>query len=228
MVVRNMYEELRDRWTRLLTTDTSYFDDIIVFNYAKSQRRYHNLHHIETMFVLFDVLKQKKMLEDPDAVETAIFFHDLVYQPDTHSNERNSMKSAVALLKTIGRDEDFCMKVAGLIMATTHSSEPLSPDGKYMVDMDLASLGAAPDVFRKNQENILLEGMALCPHYSDVFIISKNLAVCRRFLDREKIYYTPYFTRMYEVRARLNLQQHIKEAEHKLQFAHGREDTGAY
>src|SRR5689334_9923752 len=51
-------------------------------------RKFHNIGHIDDCLERFDDVRRH--LEDPDAVELALWFHDAVYVPGDATNERRS------------------------------------------------------------------------------------------------------------------------------------------
>src|SRR5436853_5424394 len=68
-----------------------------------SDRRFHTLHHIHDCLDRLDEVAS--MLDDRDAVEIALWFHDAVYEPSCPDNERNSAE--LFLQQSRGADHVF-------------------------------------------------------------------------------------------------------------------------
>ncbi len=77
-------------------------------------RVFHNLRHIDDCLCRFDEVARH--LDQPDAVEMALWFHDAVYEPGDSTNERRSADLFVA--QASGGSHALRARVASLIMAT--------------------------------------------------------------------------------------------------------------
>jgi predicted metal-dependent HD superfamily phosphohydrolase len=174
--------------------------------YQSPQRHYHNLSHIH------ECLEHARMLPSDApfeiAVLTAIWFHDIVYDPQHHDNESKSAEWAAVELRSLGCEEAFIKSVDELILDTRHTQLPLAESGRYMVDIDLAILGAAPDRFDEYERDIRRE----YAHVSDTDFRSGRAVILKRFIARDAIYLTLPFRERYESQARTNLQRSL----HKL------------
>ncbi|TIU73585.1 MAG: hypothetical protein E5W15_07330, partial [Mesorhizobium sp.] len=60
--------------------------------YSAEDRHYHGLPHIEAMLALAD--EYRGLLDDPQAVEAAIWFHDAIYDSRAKDNEAKSAQLA--------------------------------------------------------------------------------------------------------------------------------------
>jgi len=172
--------------------------------YSIPRRAYHNLDHIARC--LRDLESLSDACESPDAVETAIWFHDAVYVPGNEENEKQSADLAGEMLRVLGQPEDFINKVAELILATRHDHPPRNPDEAVIIDVDLAGLGAPASRFNR-------DGRAIREEYDWVpeeEYCAARAAILQRFLDRPAIYHTTLFHERYEERARQNLRRALK------------------
>lgn len=173
--------------------------------YMLPDRHYHGLQHIIEMLSLLK--RVEHLAEDRMAIELAILLHDFVYDIRSRKNEEESARLVYPLLGYFYPNQQFLDKVAGLVMATTHSLKfpPKSVDEKLLVDLDLAILGYSPEKFDEYEEGIRKE-------YANV--PTKDFAegrtkVLEYFLHRDSIYYTDYFRSNYETQARENLERSI-------------------
>jgi predicted metal-dependent HD superfamily phosphohydrolase len=72
----------------------------LVAAYSESTRAYHNLSHLEECLIEFDRVGSN--LSDPSAVEAALWFHDVVYDPRSTTNEEDSAAAAAVCLAEAG------------------------------------------------------------------------------------------------------------------------------
>lgn len=80
-------------------------------------------------------------MNEPDVVECALIFHDIVYDPETpKTNEENSAQLAEKLLTQWGLPKNFIQKVKQLILATKHIDAPKDNDTQYVMDIDKSIL----------------------------------------------------------------------------------------
>ncbi|MEK7640778.1 MAG: N-methyl-D-aspartate receptor NMDAR2C subunit [Patescibacteria group bacterium] len=204
-----LWEEL---WQRIGSDDLSLASTsaliIILAEYQAAGRFYHTFTHVENCIAEFQ--KARHLADDPDVVEFALWFHDVVYNPVLRNNEEESAKFAMEIGDEAGISKEFLQRVAALIMATKHAEIPDFDDGRLIVDIDLAILGQSEEVFDKYEEDIREE-------YSwvreDVFR-SGRAEILQSFLDRHSIYCTQFFSDKYEAQARRNLTLSIEKLKH--------------
>ncbi len=173
-------------------------------------RAYHNLDHISDCFTQFDqVIDQAN---NRLALELAIFFHDVVYNPQTKvpfENEEKSAELAEQVLSQAGMPMSEVGQVAQLILDTRHQHVAESADGRLLVDIDLSILGRESERFWRYEQQIRDE-------YSWVEengYRSGRAKIMQGFLDRDQIYQTVWFYDRYEKQARQNVQELIRKLE---------------
>ncbi len=169
-------------------------------------RAYHNLDHVLACLEEFD--RVRRLAEEPDAIEVALWFHDSVYNPRYAENEEASAIMAKGWLDDSGAPAELGLTVADLVFKTRHdpSDPPETIDQQFIVDVDLAILGQPEPVFDAYEEKIRDE-------YDwvdwEVYRV-KRPEILGRFLERERIYFTNEFHERYEAVARRNLERSIK------------------
>jgi len=171
--------------------------------YTAPYRRFHNLNHIGDCVRCVDEVAP--LLEDPDAVELALWFHDAVYDVGTATNERRSAEMFLAL--SAGASFGFRHRVCGLIMATRHAHMVHGNDRSFMVDIDLSGFGAPWDEFIANGARLREESSAISDaqyHAGQIFFLS-------RLQRRPRFFATAYFRDRYETVARENLRRLLDE-----------------
>ena len=63
-------------------------------HYAEPHRHYHTLTHIFRCLRQLDAAKS--LIEAPDAVEIAVWFHDVVHDPEACDNENGAWNSLIS------------------------------------------------------------------------------------------------------------------------------------
>ncbi|MBN9221629.1 MAG: hypothetical protein J0I79_27110 [Mesorhizobium sp.] len=176
--------------------------------YRATDRHYHNLAHIEAMLALAG--DYRASLQDPEAVEAAIWFHDAIYDSKAKDNEAKSASLAQEMLA--GRAEaDRLGRIGAMILATATHQPPLLDgeaamrDASLFLDMDLSILGAAPDAFDAYERAVRREyGWVEEPMWR-----AGRGAVLKSFLDRPHLFHTEEFRRRFEPQARLNIARSL-------------------
>lgn len=171
--------------------------------YGEPHRHYHTGVHIEDCLSRMDLAAAQ--LVQPDSVELAVWFHDVIYQPGAADNERRSAdwfaEQAAGLLAP-----DLIRRVENYIMSTTHCQPPADDGAQWVVDVDLSGLGMETDMFQRDGDNIRRE----FTHLSDAEFIRGQTRFLQGLLDRERIYYTPFFYDLCETRARRNIRNTLE------------------
>ncbi len=101
--------------------------------YQEPQRAYHSLQHIVECLALFEIVQSQ--IEDALAVQLAIFFHDVVYQPRSASNEQ---ESALLMRQQLAGalPETQLDKIVKWILATQQHAVASESDLAYLLDID--------------------------------------------------------------------------------------------
>ena len=166
-------------------------------------RHYHNLDHVLQCLRSLDEVQNR--CTDPTAVETAIWFHDAVYDPTRPDNEARSADLAERHLRALGAPEPFVVTIHDLILDTRHSAAPTTPDGQILVDIDLSILGRPAEIYDAYDRAIRREYV----HVPEDAYRTGRASVLRSFLARPSIYVTQTFQEKYELRARENLKRSL-------------------
>lgn len=166
--------------------------------YGAPERYYHTLAHVGACLGELD--GAAALAHDPDAVELALWLHDVVYDSRADDNEARSAAWAGALLGGAAPGP-LVARVGELILATRHAHPPDGDDQALVCDIDLAVFGAPDDIFDAYEGAIRLE-YAWVP--DDEFRAGRR-SVLEKFIARERIYATPSFHDRLEQPARRNL-----------------------
>lgn len=182
--------------------------DELVALYAAPDRHYHGLSHIEAMLEL--ARRHRAEMADAEAVEAAIWFHDAVY--DSRAKDNEAASAALAAGKLAGRVEPARLaRIVAMIEATARhhlpelDTEQALGDAALFLDMDLAVLGAAPEIFDAYEEAVRRE----YDWVPEPLWRSGRAAVLADFLKRPQLFHTEAFRHRLEAQARGNIARSI-------------------
>lgn len=167
--------------------------------YNEPHRVYHNLTHITNCLTIFDQVSE--LLDNPDAVELAIWFHDIIYKIEDSDNEQLSANLFMALTDGLFNNE-FRGTVYQHIMATCHNCSSITnSDTKLIVDIDLSSFGLPWAKFLNDNKNVRAE---MC-HIPDEDYNQKQMSFQLSLLNQPSFFKSDYFHEHYEAQARSNI-----------------------
>jgi len=146
------------------------------------------------------------LMDDCDAVEMAIWFHDVVYDVPTDDNEKASARLFTKL--AVGSVRlDFGQTVHDMILATQHPQIPSNKDEKFLVDVDLSSFGLPWEDMSRDSDNVRQEFAST----SDEDFYAGHTAFMRALLGRPHFFATEFFRDRYEDQARSNIARLLEE-----------------
>jgi len=199
-----------ERWAKLWREIGAKDDGLTVYQqlvtvYSEPHRHYHNLQHIADCLNEFD--SARELARQPLAVESAIWFHDAIYNTRASDNEEKSAELAKRRLSEAGRSNELSDAVAALVMATKSHDPSLHPDAPLMIDIDLSILGQPEQRFWEYETQIRGE----YDWVPEAIFATKRAEILERFLARERIYSTKHFVDRYEQQARANLRASVQK-----------------
>jgi predicted metal-dependent HD superfamily phosphohydrolase len=181
-------------WTRCLGSDPPSARRIyagLAELYGESHRHYHTLNHIRHCLAEFD--RAAALMDHPDAIEMALWFHDAIYQPGASDNEWRSAELFRQWSNGRGPPA-FQRRVHELIMATTHQESPHDQDARFMVDIDLSSFGLP-------WEQCAQDGRLIRAEFADLHddeYYPGHLQFLRVLQSRPTFFFTEWFRQRYE------------------------------
>ena len=197
---RRRFEAL---WSRCIGTGAgAVFDELDVL-YGEPHRRYHAAAHIDHCLRQFDLAAGA--MDEPDAVEMALWFHDAIY--DIPGDENELLSAELFAARTEGRGpEAFRSKVYRLVMATAHiRTSPETLDESFVVDIDLSSFGRSWEEFVDDSRAVRAEH----PHVPDAEFHPRQRKFLESLVARPTLYSTEFFRTRLEARARNNIERLI-------------------
>ncbi len=168
-------------------------------HYEQAHRHYHHLGHIAASLAELDLHAPGNAL-----LEGAIWFHDVIYDPERADNEEASIRWFLEGTRE-WIDGPTAQRISRLIGATDFRTEPdQSPEVALMIDIDLAILAADRVAYDAYADAIRAE----YAHVPDDLFRQGRTKVMRHFLSR-RIYRTGGFLPR-EERARRNIERELE------------------
>lgn len=201
---------LQERWTMdvagLPGTDASKaaaFVEIIA-GHSQAHRRYHGVAHLEALFTLLD--QHATAVSAPLPLHFAVWWHDVVYEPQASDNEARSAALARERLTEFGASTALINTVEALILATrNHWDAPAMGDGDYFLDADIAILGAPQSVYDHYAADVRAEySFAPEPLYR-----AGRSHFLAKAAQRTPLFRRPEFETAYGATARANMRREL-------------------
>jgi predicted metal-dependent HD superfamily phosphohydrolase len=171
--------------------------------YRQRERCYHTLQHLNECLAALDAARSLASVPNADAIEMALWFHDLVYLPRADNNEEESARIAELCLVQAAASPLLINDVKRLILATKRHQHDSQEDAKWLIDIDLAIFGQPKERFAEYERQIRKEYEWVT---EDVYR-EKRVEILEAFLLRPRLYQTDYFYQRLESQARANLRE---------------------
>lgn len=180
----NIQRECKDRFLSLLsnysysnqTVSDTLWEEIET-RYSEPHRAYHNLNHLYQMLGEFE--KVKAQLEDSEMVLFALYYHDLVYDPKSKTNEEER------LLDLEIRKERINLCLDHILATKSHRlGDNSNTDTKYFLVMNLSILGSEESQYLEYTKNIRKE----YSNYSDEDYRKGRIQVLDHFSETIRLY----------------------------------------
>lgn len=205
--------DLRARWLSLWARikaqgdGAAVYDTVLLPAYSEPHRRYHTMQHIRRCLV--ELNEVHDYVAWHDAVEMALWFHDVIYHVGQPNNEYQSGSVANQVMQEAKLPMQFRLEVTRHIDATDHQqNRPAygSVDRSVVVDIDLAVLGYTQhyDEYRDQTRQEYHE-------VPDDIFYPGRVKMLDLFLTRPLVYHTEHFQDQYEVQARRNMVRELTE-----------------
>lgn len=207
-MLKQQFESYWKQFSNHLKIDEVYSKALLIVllnAYSEPQRYYHTVQHIVECLALFHQIKHQ--LEDPIAVELAIWFHDAIYDPQATDNEEKSAKLMTQQCFQLFETAKI-HKVYDWIIATKKHLPATDQDLNYLLDIDLAILGSSKQRFAEYEQQIQQEYAWVEPALYKL----KRAEVLKYFLEMKPLYQTEYFRNLLEDKAKLNLANSLEES----------------
>lgn len=173
----------------------------IEHRYSEPHRHYHTLTHLEHLYALLVPFRQRM---EWDSSLMALFYHDLVYDVPSHTNEKESAFIAEKRMVALRCPQKMIAKVSDMILATQHH-ESHHKETLLFLDADLAILGSEPEIYHEYLTKIRQE-YAL---FTDEAYRQGRTKFITHILKKNQIFQHPMFYETYEQQAKENLTREL-------------------
>jgi len=219
MVMNELEDEILVYWVSICSqaniVDKDVINDVykvIVSMYGEVGRYYHTLEHIKSMLQLS--VQYQDCIKDIVSVQLAIFFHDIIYNAKSGTNEDDSVVIFINLLDN-HLEKSIINKVSRFIMAT--KSHQLSDDNEdddmaYFLDFDMSVLSWPRECYIEYAANIRKEYI----HVDlDDYCIKRSAFLRNTINSASKIYHSQLYLEREQL-ARDNMEFECNLLEQKI------------
>jgi predicted metal-dependent HD superfamily phosphohydrolase len=210
--MRERFETLFHKLTGESASTAEYEWECLQLSYTQPQRKYHNLMHIAKCLDYFDRVCELVAVPkyDRDVIEFALWYHDIIYEPSSFTNEEDSAKYVEDMDYSFPRR--FKRLATDCIRETTHKELATTSLSRIVRDIDLMPLSAGWNEFYINNMNIRDE-YSFVP---DSEFYPASAKILGAFLERQYFYQTPPINYFYERWARNNVKMLLEEYKKKV------------
>jgi predicted metal-dependent HD superfamily phosphohydrolase len=175
----------------------------VALRYEEPHRHYHTWSHVLACLEARWALTEASLPE----VDLALLFHDAVYDPLAKDNEARSASLLLDEGRLAWMHERVLQRGHDLVLATRHAAADAldTEEACVVIDADLSILGADAATFEAYEKSVRLEYSMV----DDAAFVAGRRGVLRSFLDRPSIYATRRGQRLWEARARRNLERSL-------------------
>jgi predicted metal-dependent HD superfamily phosphohydrolase len=167
--------------------------------WQEPHRAYHDVRHLAQVLAALELLCGGS---PPRPVALAAWFHDAVHTGRAEVDEQISAELAIEQLEGIRLPAAEVEEVARLVLLTVdHAPESGDRAGSLLVDADLSILGQPPGRYHFYSRGVRLE----YPDLSDQLFAAGRLRALDGLLSKEPLFGSQSARRLWEVRARENL-----------------------
>jgi len=199
---------LKDAFTAIVNLYNNNVDAEVLWaeintTYSHKKRYYHNLQHLENMYV--ELLACKNLIADWDTVVLSLVYHDIVYKATAKDNEEKSADIAVKRLTEINYPKEKTQLCKQQILATKSHELSNDNDTNLFTDADLAILGSDWESYVLYSKQVRKE-YAIYPGF---LYNPGRKKVLEHFLAMDSIFKTAVFKDKFESAALLNIEKEI-------------------
>jgi len=203
MILKEKFEILCLNFTDNKNLIVNFWNEIEK-KYSAESRHYHNLRHLENMFE--EVENVKALIKNFNNISFSIFYHDVIYDATSKSNEEKSAELAKERLEDLNIAKEDIQKVYAQILATKSHQKSDDQDTNFLLDADLSILGKDNKAYLEYTKQIRKEYSI----YPNFLYKPGRKKVLEHFLELESIFKTDFFKAKYEVQARKNIEVELR------------------
>jgi predicted metal-dependent HD superfamily phosphohydrolase len=157
--------------------------------YSDPRRVYHTWDHITYMLDSYADFARREVIQVDMVQVYAIWFHDVVYLPESTKNELNSAFFADSYLRALSEDAETAHSVSAIILDTVSPHISWHERSQLVIDLDLLVLSESREVYEDYSRKVREE----YAHVPDRSWLSERRAFLKRMLVREPFFYSSFF-----------------------------------
>jgi predicted metal-dependent HD superfamily phosphohydrolase len=180
------------------------WEELVSF-YSKENRHYHDLSHLENIFLQLKAIREH--ISDWDAILFSLLYHDVIYEAEKSDNEEQSADLAEKRMQQLKVPSERIQKCREHILATKKHNLQTDTDTNYFTDADLSILGQDWESYLAYARNVRKE-YAVFP---DAMYNAGRTKVLKHFLQMDRIFKTAYFHSRLEEQAKENMRREMEE-----------------
>ncbi|KFF00305.1 hypothetical protein IX39_06500 [Chryseobacterium formosense] len=203
MILKEKFEILCLNFTDNKNLIVNFWNEIEK-KYSAESRHYHNFRHLENMFE--EVESVKAQIKNFNNVSFSIFYHDIIYDASSKSNEEKSAEFSKKRLEDLNIAKEDIQKVYAQILATKSHQKSDDQDTNFLLDADLSILGKDNKAYLEYTKQIRKEYSI----YPNFLYKPGRKKVLEHFLELESIFKTDFIKAKYEVQARKNIEVELR------------------
>jgi predicted metal-dependent HD superfamily phosphohydrolase len=199
-------QRFHETWERCTEgrSDPSPIWRALQYRYGEPHRYYHTLGHIAQCLSELDTARD--LIEEFNATELAIWFHDVIYVYGAKDNE--DLSAAAFREHANGyMGTGLVDRVDELIIATKHTGKAQDEGVAYMVDIDLSGFGLPWKGYLADSDALRLEA----PEVTDENYYSGKLRFLGALQEWDSLFQTEHFRERLETTAQANIARYSEQ-----------------
>ncbi len=178
----------------------------IELHYSSKERYYHTMQHLDNLLVQLTEIKSE--IKCWETILFALYYHDIIYDPQNSDNEEKSAELAGKRMRQIAVPLTTITLCAKLILDTKSHLFSTDSDTNYFTDADLSILGQNNETYALYASNVRREYSM----FPDSVYNPGRKSVLKHFLSMDRIFKTDFFYNKFEAQARKNLTNELNSA----------------
>lgn len=200
----NLSHRFHELWQRCAGTDTNAVWQKLKTHYQEPHRHYHTLGHIAHCLGELDLAKNH--VDEFNATEMALWFHDIIY----HYGARDNEILSAAYFRAIAGEfmpAQFVDRVCQFILATQHTGAAGDAAIAFVVDIDLSGFGRPWPDYLADSNALRCEAEVV----SDQDYYQGKLRFLNELQRWPSLYQSPFFRDRLEATAQSNIARYIAD-----------------
>lgn len=172
--------------------------------YHDPSRHAHGINHVLDCFA--SLKRWQSHARHFHELAIAIWYHDVLHDPQRHDNEARSARLAAEHLSAAGIHPDTVRRIRELVVSTRPGESLPNDDARLLHDIDRVVLASSSETFDRYERNVRYENS----HIGDFIYRRKRIETLQTLLSKAQIYVTDYAHEELDAPARANLRRWLQ------------------